>query len=322
MTEIQVVDDQYSYDDANEFFTDTLLHNIINKHNLRDADSVIFRGQANASWHLVPSACRRLGLQKLLKICFPEKITCDYSDDNPSTLSIIEKEIGFSIEEDGGKFITDCEQYALAKFILSADQYGLDLYDLSSEIKSLLMEIVDTTKHGVIPINTTDNLIFDPTFDPLFALAQHHGIPTRLLDWSRSPHIAAYFAASTALNNNNKEDIALWVMNIDRANYSSSANGFRIIQVPYRNNINLRAQQGLFLFKYGIKQKIKEDYEGFDMHYSNSKECPVIEKPMFLKYTLKFSEVENLLSILNMNNINRATIFPGLDNIAQHIYEY
>ncbi|PTB31282.1 FRG domain-containing protein [Photobacterium phosphoreum] len=45
----------------------------------------------------------------------------------------------------------------------------------------------------------------------IFALMQHHGLPTRLLDWSESALVALYFALTSEPNNDG--DRVVWVMN-------------------------------------------------------------------------------------------------------------
>ena len=158
------------------------------------------------------------------------------------------------------------------------------------------------------------------------ALAQHHGIPTRLLDWSNSPYVASYFAAASAISDGDfdTEDriavFGLCLNGIPRFSNPKSATvetrALQHIHVPGSTSVNLAAQGGSFVLVYNHGSR------GNDFSPNVSLESKIAGTSVVLKkVTLPKSLAGDLLLRCGMFGVTAASIFPGYDGAAKAVLE-
>lgn len=171
------------------------------------------------------------------------------------------------------------------------------------------------------------------------ALMQHHGVPTRLLDWTLSPYVAAYFAVYEA---DPRQDATVWavdagllqqtaarVLGLPAAPKSAVGRHREYFYLhrseferhfidnpkvavlplqPYHMNERLTVQQGVFLCPANIVLSFENNLRALVAQADGSICLYRADIPGSVRHEFLYE--------LNRMNINHATLFPGLDGFA------
>lgn len=176
----------------------------------------------------------------------------------------------------------------------------------------------------------------EPEFDwPWLALAQHHGLPTRLLDWTYSPFVAMHFA--TADYTKFDRDSAIYAIAYadtkellpTRAKDEIASEGPDILTVDMLNKVEKS------LFKYSslspdpfvtffeppsFDDRIVNQYAVFSFlsnPETNLEDWLKDKNIDWFKVVIPHQLLWKVRDRLDQANINERMLFPGLDGLAQ-----
>lgn len=234
---------------------------------------------------------------------------------------------------------------------------SISLFYRHANQQALPMPSLPSSLHGQL-IRRTDESIFVGSYEflnagncpppelwPMMALAQHYGVKTRLLDWSRSPFIAAYFAAKSAVMLSDAERLAVWrigsgVLDYTQLRSPPKVRGavdprcrIHIVDAPYSGNPNLAAQSGRFTLLSVDKDHpdlnsaapLEEAIRYIRNSFKNDQSAKVFmgdeTNPVLVKVSLATSRGAHLLQSLHNLGFDASRLFPGFHGCAEAIHE-
>lgn len=132
------------------------------------------------------------------------------------------------------------------------------------------------------------------------AIAQHHGLPTRLLDWTENPLVAVFFACYGQYT----EDSVIYIL--DR----------RKFDVPPKDTSPLKIRETMILMTSHITPRVTAQSSLFTVHPNPDEE---FDSPYLQRWIIKQSCHLKIALMLKQYGVNHASLFPGLEGVAKYL---
>jgi len=262
-----------------------------------DPTGWIYRGQSNAAWELQPSAYRNT-VDAFARVGIRVQMTADAPD--------------WSVRG-------NLQDKLLTRFGDALDRSGIPIPAPNPELDSRRSRRITTSAEPAQQLY------------PLMALAQHHRLPTMLLDWSRRALVAAYFAAAEAADESKHASmatseplthVAVWALY--RARRHAADGGLIFFEAPASTNPNLRAQDGLFT----VLPPSDADDRSVEQYLERMAKvmkhvAPNVDGKVapLRRIMLPVSETKKLLRLLSYEGVTGASMFPGADGVVRAMRE-
>jgi hypothetical protein len=163
---------------------------------------------------------------------------------------------------------------------------------------------------------------------------QHHGIPTRLLDWTENPFVALFFALEAVRLNAEQKDAAVWVLDplllnkLSLSSYSHEGvlsvgddllNGYKPMKEP-----RTAANHPVALYGVHNSQRIVAQRGVFVLSAVTIDPLNMIDfgapgASLLLKMTIPVAKKAEMFKQLFGMGITDSVLFPDLDGLSREI---